>query len=77
MLRVNLRVTVDLCEMSRMERGSCYIMLTGSTCDEETSLGSLRQTEHVQCSHEGSLDGLHSIELIMRRGCRACQVVDL
>jgi len=59
-LRVLLWVTVDF-------RG-------GS--DEETGLGSLGETEHVEGTHERGLDGLDSVVLVVRGRGGACEMVD-
>ena len=59
-LRVLLWVTVDF-------RGGG---------DEESSLGSLGKTEHVEGTHERSLDGLDSVVLVVRGGGGACEMVD-
>jgi len=59
-LRVLLWVTVDF-------RGGG---------DEESSLGSLGKTEHVEGTHERGLDGLDSVVLVMRGGSGACEMVD-
>ena len=40
---------------------------TGCTANEESSLRALSQAEHIKGAHERRLDGLHSIELIVRR----------
>lgn len=61
MLWMDLGVTVDL-------RG---------TADQEAGLDTLRKTKHVEGPHKGGLDGLDGIELVVRRGCRAGEVVDL
>lgn len=45
--------------------------------DQESSLGSLGQTEHVKGTHEGGLDGLNSVVLVVRRRGRAGKMVDL
>lgn len=50
---------------------------TGSTGDQETGLCSLRQPKHVERAHEGSLDGMDGIELIMRWRSRAREMVNL
>lgn len=60
-LRVLLGVTVDL----------------GGGGDEESSLGTLGKTQHVQGTHERGLDGLDRVVLVVRGGCGACKVVDL
>jgi hypothetical protein len=44
--------------------------------DEETGLGSLGETEHVEGTHERGLDGLDSVVLVVRGGCGACKMVD-
>jgi hypothetical protein len=44
--------------------------------DEESSLGSLGKTEHVEGTHERRLDGLDGVVLVVRRGSRAGKVVD-
>jgi hypothetical protein len=60
-LGVFLGVTVDL----------------GGGGDEETSLGSLGETEHVEGTHEPGLEGFDRVVLVVRRRCGAGQVVDL
>lgn len=59
-LRVLLRVTVNL----------------GSGGDEEPRLGSLGETQHVECSHERGLDRLDSVVLVMRGRRGASEMVD-
>lgn len=59
-LRVLLGVTVDL----------------GGRGDEESGLGSLGETEHVERTHERRLDGLDGVVLVVRRRSRAGEVVD-
>jgi hypothetical protein len=44
--------------------------------DEESSLGSLGKTEHVEGTHERSLDGLDSVVLVVRGGSGTCEMVD-
>ena len=44
--------------------------------DEESSLGSLGETEHVEGTHERRLDGLDGVVLVVRWGCRAGEMVD-
>lgn len=60
-LGVDFRVTVDL----------------GGGGDQESGLGSLGETEHVQGTHERGLDGLDSVVLVVRGRSGASQVVDL
>lgn len=50
---------------------------TGCTRDQEPRLRALGQTQHVQRSQERGLDRLYGIELIVRWGCWAGQVVNL
>lgn len=59
-LRVLLWVTVDL----------------GGRGDEESSLGSLGKTKHVQGTHERSLDGLNGVVLVVRGRGGTGKVVD-
>ena len=59
-LRVLLRVPVNL-----RGRG-----------DEETSLGALGETKHVQSTHEGGLDRLDRVVLVVGRRSGTCEVVD-
>lgn len=49
----------------------------GCATNKETSLGTLRQSEHVQGSHERGLDSLDRVELIMGRRRRARKMVNL
>jgi hypothetical protein len=49
----------------------------GGGGDEESSLGSLGETKHVEGTHERSLDGLDGVVLVVRGGCGTGQVVDL
>lgn len=44
--------------------------------DEETRFNTLGEAKHVERTHERGLDGLDSIELIVRRRGRAGEVVD-
>lgn len=44
--------------------------------DEESSLGSLGKTEHVQGTHERGLDGLDSVVLVVRRRGGTSEMVD-
>jgi hypothetical protein len=60
-LGVLLGITVDL----------------GGGGDEESSLGSLGETEHVEGTHKRSLDGLDSVVLVVGRGGGASEMVDL
>lgn len=60
-LRVLLGVTVDL-------RGRS---------DEESGTGSLGETEHVEGTLKGGLQGLDGVDLVVRGGSRAGKVVDL
>jgi hypothetical protein len=60
-LRVLLGVTVDL----------------GGRGDEESCLGSLGETEHVQGTHERGLDGLDGVVLVVGRRGGASEMVDL
>ena len=76
-LWVDLRVTVNLCQTPiTICSGHLMNCRTRCTADQETSLGSLSQAEHVQSAHERSLDGLDSIGLIVRWRGRARQVID-
>lgn len=50
---------------------------TGCTADEEASLSALGQAEHVQGSHEGGLNRLDGVVLVMRGGGGARKMVDL
>ena len=59
-LRVLLWVTVDL----------------GGGRDEESRLGSLGKTKHVEGTHERRLDGLDGVVLVVRWGCGAGEMVD-
>ena len=49
---------------------------TGCRGDKEARLGTLRETKHVERSHEGRLDRLHRVELIVRRGSRARKMIN-
>jgi hypothetical protein len=49
----------------------------GGGGDEESSLGSLGETKHVEGTHERSLDGLDGVVLVVRGRCGTGQVVDL
>lgn len=60
-LRVLLGITVDF----------------RSGGDEESSLGSLGETKHVEGTHERSLDGLDCVVLVVGWGGGTGQVVDL
>jgi hypothetical protein len=49
---------------------------TRCAADEETGLGALGKTEHVEGAHEGRLNRLHSVELVVRWGRGAGKMVD-
>lgn len=79
MLRVNLRVTIHLYariyQLCRNHRNGRRRTRGGG--DEETGFCALSETEHVKGAHEGGLDGLDRVELVMGRGGGTGQVVDL
>jgi hypothetical protein len=60
-LGVDFRVTVDF----------------GGGGDQESGLGSLGETEHVEGTHERGLDGLDGVVLVVRGRGGTSQVVDL
>ena len=51
-------------------------MLTRCTADQESGFCAFGKTEHVEGTHERSLHGFDSIELVMGRRCRAGQMID-
>jgi hypothetical protein len=85
-LRVDLGISIDLCKSQRPMHVSDKTHLiqeqkskgrTGRGGDEEPGLDSLGETEHVQRAHEGRLDRLDGIVLVVRRRGGASKVVDL
>lgn len=48
----------------------------GRRGDEESRLGSLGKTQHIECTHERGLDGLDRVVLVVGRRGRASKMVD-
>jgi hypothetical protein len=69
---VNFGIAVDLLRAGNGGRLVLIVIvsrenLTRCAGDEEPSFGTLGEAQHVECAHEGSLEGLDGVELIVWR----------